>query len=107
MGSHSKGRWVGARVAAPPLLAFLLLAGPSLGQRPIQDQDILQYLVQTITWYRNVSAWAQARAESGQAVFANADGLRQSSTEALRLAFEFARLQSAIPAANAPDNAPS
>src|SRR4051794_32216043 len=90
-------RRLGIGCVAPPLLALLFISGPSLrGQRPLQDRDILHYLGQTITWYRNVSAWVQSRADSGQATFSDADGLRQSSTEAVRLAFEFARTQSAI-----------
>src|SRR5438309_5460111 len=88
----------GIRCAAPQLLVILFISGPLLqGQRPLRDQDVIQHLGQTISWYRDVSAWAQSRADSGQA-FADADGLRQNSTEAVRLSFEFARTQSAIPA---------
>ena len=97
-------RRLGIGCAAPALLALLLASGPALrAQRPLQDQDILQYLSQTITWYRDVAVLVQSPADSRQAMFA--DGLRQSSTEAVRLAFEFARAQAAIPPANTPENA--
>ena len=96
-------RRLGMGCAAPALLALLLVSGPALrAQRPLQDQDILQYLSQTITWYRDVAALVQSPADSRQAMFA--DDLRQSSTEAVRLAFEFARAQAAIPAVNTPEN---
>src|SRR5712691_11960050 len=89
--------------AAPALLALLLASRPPLrAQRPFQDQDILQYLSQTITWYRDVATVVQSPADSRQAMFA--DGLHHSSTEAVRLAFEFARAQAAIPPANTPEN---
>jgi small-conductance mechanosensitive channel len=92
--------------AAPVLIAFLLASGTVVhAQRPLPDDDILDYLRQTITWYRDVAAVAQSSADAGQVIFA--DGLHQSSIQALRLAFEFARAQAAIPAASAAaDNAP-
>src|SRR5262249_8018288 len=68
------------------------------------DDDILQYLRQTISWYRDVSAVVQSPGDSRDATFA--DGLRRSSIEVLRSAFEFARAQAAIPAAIATENAP-
>jgi hypothetical protein len=96
-------RRLGIGCAAPALLALLLASGPALrAQRPLQDQDILRYLSRTITWYRDVAAVVQSPADSRQAMFA--DGLRQSSTEAVRLAFEFARAQAAIPPANTQEN---
>src|SRR6266545_3506385 len=90
--------------AAPALMALLLASGPALrGQRPLADQDVLQYLSQTITWYRDVAAVVHSP-DSRQAMLA--DSLRQSSTEAVWLAFEFARAQAAIPPANTPENVP-
>jgi hypothetical protein len=91
-------------ITAPALLALLLASGPALrAQRPLKDQDILQYLNQTIAWYRDVAAVIQSPAGSREELFA--DDLRQSSTQALRLAFDFARAQAAIPPANTPENA--
>lgn len=85
-------------------LILLLASVPALrAQRPLKDQDILQYVNQTITWYRDVTAVVQSPAGSREGLFA--DGLRQSSTQALRLAFDFARAQAAIPPANTPENA--
>ena len=96
-------RRLGIGYAVPALLALFLASGPALrAQRPLQDQDILQYLNQTITWYRDVAAVAHAPGDSRQAMFA--DGLRESSTEVLRLALEFARAQAAIPPENTPEN---
>ena len=55
--------------ATPALLALLLASGPALrAQRPLKDQDILQYLNQTITWYRDVAAVVQSPAGSREAV---------------------------------------
>jgi small-conductance mechanosensitive channel len=89
---------------AAALVALLLPSGPALrAQRPLPDQDILQYLSQTITWYRDVGVLVQSPGDSRQAMFA--DSLRQSSTEAVRRAFEFARAQAAIPQANGQENA--
>jgi len=88
----------------PALVTLLLVPGPALrAQRPLDDQQILQYLNQTITWYRDVTAAAQSSSDARQAIFA--DSLRQSSADAVRLAFEFARAQAAIPPASAPQDA--
>ena len=66
------------------LLAFLL-PGPALrAQRPVQDDDILQYLSQTITWYRGMTAAVQSSADARETIYA--DSLRQSSAETVRLA---------------------
>lgn len=98
-------RRLGTGCVAPALWALLLASGPELrAQRPLPDQEILQYLSQCITWYRDVAAVVQSPADSRQAMFA--DGLRQSSTETVRLAFEFPRAQAAIPPANTPENVP-
>ncbi len=83
-------------------LALLFSSGPALrAQRPLQDQDILQYLTQTVTWYRDVATFTQSPAGSQQALIA--DSLRDSSTDVVRSAFEFARAQAAIPAVSIPD----
>jgi small-conductance mechanosensitive channel len=73
-------------------------------QRPLPDDDILQYLRQTISWYRDVSGTIQSPADTREAMFA--DGLRRSSLDVVRSAFEFARAQAAIPAVAVPDNVP-
>ncbi|HEY1342412.1 MAG TPA: mechanosensitive ion channel domain-containing protein, partial [Bryobacteraceae bacterium] len=89
----------------PAVAGLLLTFGPALrAQRPLQDQDIVQYLSRTIAWRRSVEAFVQSPADSRQAVFA--DGLRQSSTEAVRLGFEFARTLAAIPPADTTDTGP-
>src|SRR5437764_388664 len=89
------------RVFIAALLLFSALA--LRAQRPLPDRDILQYLGQTISWYRNVTALGELPADSRQAMFA--DGLRQNSTEAVRLAFEFAIAEAAIPSMNTQDAA--
>ncbi len=92
-------RRFGFRFAVWTLVA---LSGPAVrAQRPIQDQEILQFLNQTIAWYRHTGAMAQSPGDAREAVFA--EGLRQSSAEAVRLAFELARAEAAIPAANTPE----
>ena len=97
---------LGIGYAVPRLLMLLLVSGSALqAQRPIQDQDILQYLRETITWYRDVAAVVQLPADSRHAMFA--DSLRQSSAEVVRLAFEFSRAQAAIPPASTPAGVPS
>ncbi len=89
--------------AVPAFWGLLLGSAPPLcAQRPLPDQDILQYLNHTIAWYRDVTSAVQAPADSREAAFA--DGLRQSSAETLRLAFDFARAQAAIPQAAAPQS---
>jgi hypothetical protein len=90
--------------ASPVLLGFLLASGASVrAQRPVPDEEIRQYLRQTISWYRDVGSFIQSPAGAREALFA--DGLRRSSTEVVRSAFEFARAQAAIPAAATPENA--
>jgi hypothetical protein len=96
-------RRFGSGCASAALLALVLASTPALyGQRPLKDEDILQYLNQTVTWYRDIAVFVQSPADSRQVMFG--DGLRQSSTEAVRLAFEFARAQAAIPPANTPES---
>ncbi len=91
---------IGAVIAA----AVLLTSGPALrAQRPVQDQAILQYLSQTNSWYLDVTAFVNSPAGSRERLFA--DDLRNSSSHAVRLAFDFARAQAAIPSANAPAQA--
>ena len=65
----------------------------------------MQYLNQAIAWYREVRSVALSPGDSRQSVFA--DSLRQSSTDTVRLAFEFVRSQAAIPAVNTPENVPA
>lgn len=89
--------------AALALLLLLPATGPELrAQRPLPDQDILQYLSQASTWYRNVGAVVQTPSDSTQTVLAGA--LRQSAIDTIRLAFEFARAQAAIPQVNPTEN---
>jgi small-conductance mechanosensitive channel len=84
-------------------LALLLASEPALrAQRPLSDQEILEYLNQTVVWYRNVAAASQSPSGSRDALFA--DALRRSSIEVLQLGFDFARAQAAIPSVNASEN---
>ncbi len=85
-------------VAASVSLALLVGAEPALrAQRPVGDKEIMAYLNQVVTWYRDVGAAIQAPTASRDVPIA--DALRRSTTEALRLAFDFARAQAAIPEA--------
>jgi small-conductance mechanosensitive channel len=81
--------------------AILLSAVVLRAQRPLADRDVLQYLGQTISWYRGVNALIESPADPHQAMFA--DSLRQTSTEAVRLAFDVALAEAAIPSAPIPD----
>src|SRR5215467_1320617 len=93
-------------MSAPRVLLAALLFCSALAlraQRPLPDRDILQYLSQTISWYRGVNVLLESPADSHQAMFA--DGLRQSSTDAVRLAFDFAVAEAAIPSAATPEGA--
>src|SRR5262245_49551033 len=84
--------------------AFLFFSALALrAQRPLADRDILQYLSQTISWYRSVNTLLESPADSHQAMFA--DGLRQTSVEVAKFAFEFALAEAAIPATATPDTA--
>lgn len=79
------------------VVALLLAPEPALrAQRPLGDQEILEYLNQTIVWFQGVSAALQTPAGSRDALFA--DALRRSATDVLQLGFDFARAQAAIPA---------
>ena len=71
-----------ARRASPALLALLASLPALYAQRPLKDQDVLQYLNQTVTWYRDIAGFVQSSADSQQLMFA--DSLRQSSTAAVR-----------------------
>jgi small-conductance mechanosensitive channel len=83
--------------------ALLISAVVLRAQRPLPDRDVLQYLTQTISWYRGVNALIESPADPHQAMFA--DSLRQTSTEAIRLAFDFALAEATIPSAPTPDAA--
>ncbi|MGJ5816261.1 hypothetical protein [Paludibaculum fermentans] len=89
-------------------LALLLLVSAGglelRAQRPLRDEDILQYLAQTTAWFRDVAALAQSPDDSTQTVLAGA--LKQNSAEAVRLAFEFAKAQAAIPSSSPAENQP-
>ncbi len=90
-------------VAAAICLMLLAASGPALrAQRPLTDQDILGFLNQTVTWYRDVSSVLQSPGGSRDVLFA--DSLRRGATEALQLAFDFARAQAAIPVTSAPES---
>jgi hypothetical protein len=51
-------RRFGMGCASAALLALVLASTPALyGQRPLKDEDILQYLNQTVTWYRDIAVF--------------------------------------------------
>ncbi len=93
------------RLAEPvTVLVLLLTSGLTLhAQRPLKDQDVLQFLNLTVSWYRDVAAIEQSPAGSRESLVA--DGVRQSSTAALRAAFDFARAVAAIPAGSMAESA--
>ncbi|MCL4401225.1 MAG: hypothetical protein M1436_00985, partial [Acidobacteria bacterium] len=84
------------RAVVPLFIPFLLCAN---AQSPSEEKSVLQYLDQTIAWYRDVAAVTGSNATQKDALFA--DNLRQSSLEALRSAFQFARADAALPSAKA------
>jgi hypothetical protein len=84
-------------LATAAALTLLVASEPALrAQRPLGDQDIFEYLNQTVVWYRDVGPALQSPEGSRDALFA--DGLRRSATDVLRFGFDFARAQAAIPA---------
>jgi small-conductance mechanosensitive channel len=95
-------RRLGISCAALAPLALILVSWSARAQRLLRDADILQLIDQTIGWYHDVAAVTQSPADSGEATLA--DRIRQNSTEVVRLAFDFAKTQAAIPPANAPQN---
>ena len=79
-----------------PVLIALLLAAP---------QPVVDYLHQSIGWYREYDPVVAQATEPGDAVFA-ADG-RQDAVDILKLAFQFARAEALLsPTAGAPGGAP-
>ncbi len=83
-------------LATAAALTLLVASEPALrAQRPLSDQEILEYLNQTVVWYHDVATAVQSPAGSRDALFA--DALRRSSTDVLQLAFDFARAQAAMP----------
>jgi small-conductance mechanosensitive channel len=83
----------------------LLLPFAVRAQRPLPDQDILKCLSETIAWYRDVATFVQTPAGPRERLFG--DDLRDSSAQAVHLAFDFARAQAAIPGAKTPSQAPA
>jgi small-conductance mechanosensitive channel len=75
------------------LAVFSLCTAPADSLRP---QDITSHLQQAISWYRNVNS-----AELPSQDVLVRDNLRETSLQALKLAFQFARAESALIGATA------
>lgn len=58
------------------------------------SQDVIQFLNQTIDWYRQLAAETQVASEPSGALVLNDD--RQAADQVVRLAFDFARSQAEI-----------
>jgi small-conductance mechanosensitive channel len=90
--------------AAWMLVSVLFATGPLVrAQGPLKDDDVLRYLDQTVSWYRDISAIEQSPAHLREVLFY--DNVHQSSAQVLRLAFEFARTYAAISSTKRPGNA--
>jgi len=76
------------------LLAVCLGGNPALPQPPPENApktaDIVDYLTKTISWYRGAAVERQIADEPGDSTFLNEN--RRTSSEIVRLAFDFARL---------------
>lgn len=89
------------------MLFALVGSIPLAGDAPpdaIHSQDVIAHLEQVIAWYRNLNS---IEASAGDVLVR--DNLRQTSLEALQLAFRFARAENSLVGAerNAPNQAPS
>ena len=69
------------------------------GTVPADGTEVLKFLERAIAWHREVSSLAQSPSNPREALLA--DGLRQSSVQAVRLAFDFAQAEAAILELNA------
>ncbi|HEX8926556.1 MAG TPA: mechanosensitive ion channel domain-containing protein [Terriglobales bacterium] len=74
-------------------------AAPAKGQQPILD-----FLNQTIGWYRAVNAGQSLASEPADVVFLTQN--RQLALESLRLAFQFAKSDAALASANNQNSSP-
>jgi len=78
------------------LAAVVLIAGsafPGFAQSPAEGKEILEFLDRTIGWHRQVSSIAQSPANPREALLT--ETLRDSSVQAVRLAFDFAEAEAA------------
>src|SRR3954471_3555780 len=102
--SARKNRIYPNRIATFLLIA-LSLALPAAAQNagppqsatpaaPTNSQDVVTYLNDSITWYRQVSAEAAMADEPGESLITTAN--RRLATEYLRCAFQYARAQAAL-----------
>jgi small-conductance mechanosensitive channel len=95
---------LGLPSAALLLLSVLFATSPVVSaQGPVTDDEVVQYLDQTVSWYRDLSAAEQSPAQLREVLFS--DNVRQSSAQVLRLAFDFARTYAAISSTKRPGNA--
>jgi hypothetical protein len=86
------------------LISVLFAAGPLVrAQSPLTDDDVLRYLDQTVSWYRDISTVEQSPAQLREVLFS--DNVHQSSAQVLRLTFDFARTYAAISSTKRPGNA--
>ena len=94
-GQRTKRRW---RLARPTLALaagyWLAVASPAAAPAPQAGQNVLQYLDQTIDWYRRVVSLEASPIGSEDVLFR--DAARQQARQALRLAFQHARAEAAL-----------
>ncbi len=82
-------RHIVAMILISLLLAASVVAAPTDPPPPKPEHEILQFLDQTIDWYRRVSALDENAVRSAEVLFR--DAARQHAREAVRFAFDFAR----------------
>jgi small-conductance mechanosensitive channel len=87
------------RIFAICVIALLFVLTGVKAQRPADDEHVLNYLDRAIAWYRDIAAVEASATRQKEALLA--DDLRESSLQTLRYAFQFARADAAIPAAQA------
>src|SRR5262245_2984769 len=84
------------RVSARCVSVLLFALAGVNGQRPADDESVLNFLDRAIAWYRDIVAVEASATRQKEALLA--DDLRDSAMQALRYAFQFARADAAIPA---------
>jgi small-conductance mechanosensitive channel len=86
------------RVSAIGVIVLLFVPTGVKAQRPA-DERVLDFLDRTIAWYRDIAAIEASATRQKEALLA--DDLREGSLQTVRHAFQFARADAAIPAAQA------
>ncbi len=105
-------RYNGWRSLRMTALMILLLLGQAHAQAPDaapappelpDDQAVIDFLNQTITWYRHLATEEQLVSQPGEVLFLQQS--RQMANEVLGLTFDYARAQSQLIAATTPAKA--